>query len=137
MPVDESFLTQQKDIVQPQPSVRCFAEQELRDKRCGPSFHSCTTSIKTGIWRGRAGTYERSLLCNPYDEEELSVVPVFPGNTDWTSIHLPCAGRVSSVQIFWQRRQLPCVVHPAASSFGCPGFLPLHATYPTVFLHSS
>lgn len=28
-------------------------------------------------------------------------------------------------QIFWQRCQLPCVVHPAASSFGCPGFLPL------------
>lgn len=87
--------------------------------------HSCTTCFETGIWRGRTGICERSLLCYPYDKEELSVAFIFPGNSDGTSIHLSCASHVSSVGMFWQRHKLPCVVYPAASSFACPGFLPL------------
>lgn len=123
MSMHESLLNQQKDVVQPWPFVWCFAKLGLRDKCCDSSFHSCTTCIKTGIWRGRTGIRERSLLCNPYDKEELSVVCILPGNSDGTSIHLPCASHVSSVQMFWQRHKLPCVVYPAASSFGCPVFL--------------
>lgn len=40
----------------------------------------------------------------------------FPWNQSGTSTHLPGAGHVPSVQVF--------VLDPAASSFGCPGFLP-------------
>lgn len=65
----KSLLNQQKDFVQPCPCVWCFAELELGEKSCGSSFHSCTTCIKTRIWRGRTVISED--LCNPYDKKEL------------------------------------------------------------------
>lgn len=97
---------------------------ELGDKCCDSSFHSCTASIKAGICRGKTGICERFLLCSPYDKKELSVACIFPGNSDGTSVHLSCASHISSVQMFWQKHKLPFVVYPAASSFGCRGFLP-------------
>lgn len=121
----KSLLNQQKDVVHPWPCIWCFAELGLGDKCCDSSFHSCTTCIKTAIWRGRTGICERSLLCNPYDKEELSIAYIFPGNSSGASIHLSCASHVSSVQALRQRHKLPYVVFRAAGSFGCPGFLPL------------